>query len=217
MITKIDICNNALDLIGQGLHINSFDDKSKEADLCKRNYQLAVERCLTKFYFSFARKDELIANDYLLSDVVSIPYLYTYKLPNDVMNILYLEHYRKGENETIDNQDIIKFNFRVVSVNSTPTKCIVTNEQAPFVIQYQAFIDDPNLFSPQFLESLEYLLASRFASALIHGTTGVQISSNLMQTAMQLLQLASQQDNQQGAQSIIDDETPIPEFIKVRF
>ena len=215
MTTKVDICNNALDLIGQGIHIKSFDDKTKEADLCRRNYQQIVDRCLTKYNFSFARKDELITNSYLVSDVVSIPYKYTYKIPSDVMNILYLERYSKSKDETINNKDTIKFNFRVVKINNVPTRCIVTNEEAPFVIQYQAFIDDPNLFSVQFTEAVEYMLGARFASALIHGSTGLNTSNNLMQNALMLLQIASGQDNQQGADSIRDNA--IPEFISARF
>ena len=35
MVTEIDICNNALDLIGEGLSIESFDDQTKQAELCK--------------------------------------------------------------------------------------------------------------------------------------------------------------------------------------
>lgn len=215
MTTKVDICNNALDLIGQGIHIKSFDDQSKEADLCKRNYQQVVDRALTKFNFSFARKDELITNSYLVSDVVSIPYKYTYKIPSDVMNILYLERYSKSKDETINNKDTIKFNFRVVKINNVPTRCIVTNIEAPFVIQYQSFIDDPNLFSVQFTEAVEYMLGARLASALIHGSTGLNTSNNLMQNALMLLQLAIGQDNQQGADSIQDNA--IPEFISARF
>lgn len=216
MTTKIDICNNALDLIGQGIHIKSFDDVSKEADLCKRTYQSTIDRCLTKYNFSFARKDELITNSYLLADVVSIPYKYTYKLPSDVMNILYLERYAKGKDETINNKDEIKFNFRVVNINDIPTRCIVTNTEAPFVIQYQAFIDDPNLFSVQFTEAVEYILASRFASALIHGSTGINISNTLMQNGLMFLQQACEQDVQQGSNSILDDEIT-PDFIKARY
>jgi hypothetical protein len=215
MTTKVDICNNALDLIGQGIHIKGFDDQTKEADLCRRNYQQIVDRCLAKFNFSFARKDELITNSYLVSDVVSIPYKYTYKIPSDVMNILYLERYSKSKDETINNKDTIKFNFRVVKINNVPTRCIVTNIEAPFVIQYQAFIDDPNLFSVQFTEAVEYMLGARLASALIHGSTGLNTSNNLMQNALMLLQLAIGQDNQQGADSIQDDA--IPEFISARF
>lgn len=215
MTTKVDICNNALDLIGQGIHIKDFDDQTKEADLCRRNYQQIVDRCLTKFNFSFARKDELITNSYLVSDVVSIPYKYTYKIPSDVMNILYLERYSKSKDETINNKDTIKFNFRVVKINNVPTRCIVTNIEAPFVIQYQAFIDDPNLFSVQFTEAVEYMLGARLASALIHGSTGLNTSNNLMQNALMLLQLAIGQDNQQGADSIQDNA--IPEFISARF
>lgn len=213
MTAAIDICNNALDLVGQGLHIESFDDQSKEADLCKRNYQQVVDRALTKFNFSFARKDDLISEKNLIQNVVSIPYKYTYSIPSDVMNILYLEPYRKEGEETI-NIKTLKFNFRVIDVNKKKQRCIVTNKKAPFVIQYQAFIDDPNLFSVQFTEAVEYLLGARLASALIHGNTGISISNTLMQQGIMFLQLASSQDNQQGADSIKDNQCS---FIEARY
>ena len=59
------------------------------------------------------------------------------------------------------------------------------------------------------------MLGARLASALIHGSTGLNTSNNLMQNALMLLQLAIGQDNQQGADSIQDNA--IPEFISARF
>ena len=70
-MNKLDICNNALDLVGQGIHIDSFDENSKEADVIRRNYQSTVDRALSMYDFSFARKDEVITEDYLIKDYVS--------------------------------------------------------------------------------------------------------------------------------------------------
>ena len=71
-----------------------------------------------------------------------------------------------------------------------------------------ADIEDVSLFSDVFTEALEYLLGARIASALIHGTTGLQIASSLLQQGSILLHNASCIDAQQGADSIQPVETP---------
>jgi hypothetical protein len=53
-LTKLDICNNTLDLIGQGSHIDDLTENSKEADLFRRNFDATVRRCLAKYDFNFA-------------------------------------------------------------------------------------------------------------------------------------------------------------------
>ena len=204
-ITKLDICNNALDLVGQGTHITDLaNEQSKEADLCRRLFDVELERALDKFNFSFARKDEIITSDYLLEDAVSFPYKYTYTLPSDVQRILYLSEVtdnrsiEKIRNETID------YNFRVLNNQ----KCLVTDHEAPFVIQYQAKITDISLLSDTFIQAFEYQLASRLAPALVHGTTGVQIGTNHLMTATTLFNTCAGQDAQQGSNSIKPESTP---------
>ena len=209
MVTEIDICNNALDLIGEGLSIESFDDQTKQAELCKRLYPLAVERCLAKYYFSFARRDEVITKDNLI-DYVSLPYRFTYKIPDDVQTILYLERgIRKGGGEKIDTPNI-DFNFREIHGQ----RCIVTDTEYPITMHYQAKITDTNLFPSDFTEALEYCLAARLAPACIKGATGIEISSKLMGQGLTLLSMASGRDTQQGADSIQIDT---PSLIKARY
>ena len=209
MVTEIDICNNALDLIGEGLSITSFDDQTKQAELCKRLYPLAVERCLAKYYFSFARRDEVITKDNLI-DYVSLPYRFTYKIPDDVQTILYLEQgIRKGGGEKIDTPNI-DFNFREIHGQ----RCIVTDTEYPITMHYQAKITDTNLFPSDFTEALEYCLAARLAPACIKGATGIEISSKLMGQGLTLLSMASGRDTQQGADSIQIDT---PSLIKARY
>lgn len=209
MVTEIDICNNALDLIGEGLSITSFDDQTKQAELCKRLYPLSVERSLAKYYFSFARRDEVITKDNLI-DYVSLPYRFTYKIPDDVQTILYLEQgIRKGGGEKIDTPNI-DFNFREIHGQ----RCIVTDTEYPITMHYQAKITDTNLFPSDFTEALEYCLAARLAPACIKGATGIEISSKLMGQGLTLLSMASGRDTQQGADSIQIDT---PSLIKARY
>lgn len=210
-ITQLDICNNALDLVGQGSHITSLEDQTKESDLCKRNYEPTIERALSKYNFSFARKDEVIKKDDLLSEAVCLPWKYAYTLPDDLMKVLYLDDINACSNSERIRQDKTRFNFRQYD----DERVLVTDESAPFVIHYQALVTSPDLFSVQFTESIEYLLASRIATALIHGTTGVQIGNSLLQNGLTFLQMAADQDAQQGAESINQIEQPY--FIRTRY
>lgn len=204
----VDICNNALDLLGQGIHIDGLDEQSKEADLCRRMYQHTVNASLAKFYFDFARKDEVITVSNILNHV-SLPWRYTLSIPSDVQTILRLEPIQEGVNEDV-NLKTIPFNFRQVN----GAKCLVTNEPPPFVMQYQAYVTDPNLFSDGFTEALEYILASKLTSALVHGATGVQLASELMQYGLQFLEAASGQDARQGGEDIYKSKSC--DFIKAR-
>lgn len=210
-MTQLDICNNALDLVGQGSHITSLDDQSKECDLCKRNYAPTVERALSKYNFSFARKDEVIKKDNLLTDAVCLPWTYAYTLPDDLMKVLYLDNINATSDSERIRQDKTRFNFRQYDGK----RVLVTDQSAPFVIHYQAFVTSPELFSVQFSESIEYLLAARLATALIHGTSGIQVGSSLLQNGLMFLQMAADQDAQQGADSINQIEQPY--FIRSRY
>lgn len=211
MTTKVDICNNALDLVGQGTHISDLqNEQSKEADLCRRLFDLELERALDKFNFSFARKDEIITNDYLLEDAVSFPYEYSYTLPSDVQRILYLSEVTDNPSIEKIRTETIDYNFRVLDNQ----KVLVTNHKAPFVIQYQAKVTNIDLFSATFIQAFEYQLASRLAPALVHGTTGVQIGTNHAVTATQLFNICAGQDAQQGSNSIKPESTP--SFISAR-
>lgn len=205
---KVDICNNALDLVGNGLHITSLDEQSKEADLLRRNYQNTVEQALTMFHFSFARKDEVITEKMQIKDYISIPYKYTYSIPSDVLTILRLEHYVGNTGDIMDSP-IIKYNFR----NIRNKKCIVTNDKAPFVMQYICKVEDESLFSASFIDAIQYMLASKLATGLIHGGTGISMSDNLMQKGLSMLAFSAGQDAQQGSEELLN-HTPI--FIKAR-
>lgn len=206
---KIDICNNVLDLVGQGSHINTLEEQSKEADLFRRNFDVTVKRCLMKANFNFARKDEVITSDNEL-DYVSLPWKHTYSLPSDCLRVLYLDEIDADSNSERIRHDTNRFNFRQIGTKTT----LATDKVAPFTVHYIANVTDTELFNDAFTEALEYLLGARVASALIHGTTGVQVGQTLLQQGMMLLYNASAIDAQQGGDSI--QQIELPDLIKSR-
>ena len=202
-MTELDLCNNALALIGQGSHISSLDENRKEADACKRFLPVTIARCLDKFNWSFARRDEVITDDFLLSNALCLPWHFVYRLPDDVMRLLFAVPVgADSTSETMGYRGHIRFNIR----NFDSKKVIATDTKAPFVIQYQANISNIDIFPPTFCEGLEAALASSLASELIKGIDGVKISQALAQMAYQNLEQASALDASQGAQSILPPE-----------
>ena len=206
----LELCNNALDLVGQGTHIEDMQENSKEADLCRRNLDPVIKRALDKFNFSFVRKDEVITEDSEI-DVVCIPYEHAYSLPSDLQRVLFLSDINDDSSSESIHTEKIKYNFRLINGE----KVLVTDYQAPFVIHYQSKDYELDLLPDTFVEAVEFLLASKLAIALIHGTTGLQISQQLLQTGNMYLQMSAGQDAQQGSNGIdIDKEKP--SFIQAR-
>lgn len=197
--SQLDICNNALALVGQGQLLNSLDDNRREAVICKRVYQRTIERALDKYNFSFVRKDEVIDENFLLADAVSLPWAYTYTIPDDVMRILFLTPLCANACvERINNKVLIPFNFRQYENKKT----LVTNQEYPFVMHYQSGDYEKINFPPTFTEAVEYLIAGAIASDLIKGTSGLQVASALNKQGLQLLDYSAMLDAQQGGQSI---------------
>lgn len=215
----IQICNNALDLVGQGRTIKTLSEtESRESQLCKRLFQITVDRLLDQNDFTFARKDEIINDTYLVyideektQLANSIPWKYTYNIPSDCMRILRLAPLGyTSSTETIGFTDFIRFDLR----NFKNKRCLVTDEAPSFSMHYQAYVTDPTLFTPSFQECLEYALASRLASSLIKDVNGIKISTALLQQAEFFLVKAKSADLQQGAYSLQD--TNLSSMLKSR-
>ena len=106
----LELCNNALDLVGQGTHIEDMQENSKEADLCRRNLDSVIKRALDKFNFSFVRKDEVITEDSEI-DVVCIPYEHAYSLPSDLQRVLFLSDINDDSSSESIHTEKIKYNY----------------------------------------------------------------------------------------------------------
>lgn len=200
--TPLEICNNALSLCGQGTHISSLTEQTKEADASSRLYQRAVERCVDKYDWSFCRKDEVINESFLLKDVASPPFRFSYHLPKDCLRVLTIH---KTETDSwyarqVNARPTIGFDYR----NYLGEKIFATEAEVPFVLEYQALITDVNLFPPTVIEAIEYVLAGIMAIEFVKGTTGAQIGLQLEKQGYNLLKEAWTLDSHIGEEPIED-------------
>lgn len=196
---KIKISNDALALIGQNRIIKAFDNKSLEAAHCERLFDDTLNTLLETFNWSFCRKDEVITEDYLLKEVISLPYNYSYKIPEDVKTILFITHrYDTSDVETLATKETIQFNFRQYDNK----KILATNEPPGFVLHYQAHLEDLSIATSGFRQALSYFLASGLAPAFIKGTQGLQVGQELYKQGTLLINTAIGIDSQQGAATI---------------
>ena len=209
-ITQLEVCNNALDLVGQGTHISSLTEASKEADLCNRLLSQVLLRSYDKYDWSFCKKDEILTQDYLV-DYVSRPFNFTYSLPADVLRVLWIAPIDSdGKTDRRFNAEKhLPFEFR----NVNNAKCLVTDVGAPILLRYQSNNPSFELLPPTFVEGIEFLLAGRIAMSLVKGQNGVQMGQGLMQLGYQSLTSAHDLDTP------IDPEpqpNPVSSFVSAR-
>lgn len=201
MYTQTEVCNMALGLIGEGHMIDDIDEHSVTAEACKRYFNLCLDSCNGAYNWSFARRDEVIDDTYLLSDVVALPYRYAYKVPEDVFKILRLGDVTdSSETETLGYRGTIQFSFR----NYDNQKILVTDKEAPFTIQYQCRITDVGICDALFIEALSYLLAHKLCSCIIRDASATSFGTYMYKMYATVLGRAAALDAQQGNRGVAE-------------
>lgn len=84
MATSIDICNQALILIGQE-PILTMDDSSKQSRLCKRLYEPTLETLLREYPWTFAIKRVILSPEV---ETPGFGFMHKFVLPIDCMRIV---------------------------------------------------------------------------------------------------------------------------------
>lgn len=139
MTTKIDICNQALSLIGSE-SITSFDDKTTIARRMKSMYDSSRKTLLRFHPFNFATKRMRLSP---LTLKPEFGYEYQYQLPNDLIRII-----------SVNTEDYV-----------LETDNLLTNASA---IELIYVFDNTNeeTFDPLFIECLILYLASKAAKPI---------------------------------------------------
>lgn len=87
-VASVDICNLALDALGQDRIASVVNPADRNADICARWYDQTRRQLLREFIFNFARKVVLLTPN---SAAPSHPdYVNGYSLPNDLVRLLKL-------------------------------------------------------------------------------------------------------------------------------
>lgn len=217
MSSEVEICNLALSNIRAG-SINSLDEGSLQAQVCKLKYPILRDRCLREITWTFNRKIKPLA---LVTDEI-FNWAYAYKYPVDCLKIHRLigtyEEIPLGAVDVVSKRrdvDLItpsdvrqQIPYEVFNIND---KKILGSNQPDLRIDYAATVTDPNLFTDDFILALSHLLASEIAIPIAGGEIGRGLRSDSFNIYEAYLSSAITAD--QNDQFF---EPPESEFVTVR-
>lgn len=185
MASEVDICNLALGHLGDAATVASLNppEGSAQAEHCARFYPIARNSLLEMAPWGFATRRIALA----AVDNPSSTWLYAYAMPANVVNVLSV----LPSNATDDYEGTVGAapnacfpgflpinppsaympqRFSIES-DSRGNQLILTNQPSA-VLRYTTLVTDTTKFSPLFVTSLSWLLASMLAGPIIKGDTG---------------------------------------------
>ncbi len=168
VVTAVDISNTALDLIGHAKRITAIapPDGSAEAAVCAEHYTDCVNELLDSHDWNFATvKRALVAVD----ESDDPAWDYCYEMPAGLLRVISIipedatdNHYTATAAVPVDYE---------IHADSDDVVRIYTDLEDAW-IRFVKYVTNPGLFSPTFLEALQWKLASRIAGPIIKGTEG---------------------------------------------
>ncbi len=205
MATEVDICNLALAHLGDDATIASLSppEGSAQAEKAARFYPIARNNLLEMHTWNFAAKRGNLA----LTTNTLDQWDYAYVAPADMMSpVAIISPSSQNDYATRmsagDTPGGITSNYAptIVAGQYTPQQFAVEGEyiytnQENAMLRYQAFITDPSLFSPLFVTTLSWHLASMLAGPVIKGDQGAAEAKRSTQMMSNYLTSAKQSDN----------------------
>ena len=205
MATEVDICNLALAHLGDDATIASLSppEGSAQAEKAARFYPIARNNLLEMHTWNFAAKRENLA----LTTNTLDQWDYAYVAPADMMNpVAVISPSSQNDYATRmsagDTPGGITSNYAptIVAGQYTPQQFAVegtyiyTNQENA-MLRYQAYVTDPSIFSPLFVTTLSWHLASMLAGPIIKGDQGMAEAKRSTQMMQGYLTQAKQSDN----------------------
>ena len=205
MATEVDICNLALAHLGDDATIATLSppEGSAQAEKAARFYPIARNTLLQMHTWNFAAKRGNLA---LTANTLD-QWDYAYTAPADMMSpVAIISPTAQNDYATRmsagDTPGGITSNYAptIVAGQYTPQQFAVegtfiyTNQENA-MLRYQAFITDPSLFSPLFVTTLSWHLASMLAGPVIKGDQGAAEAKRSTQMMSNYLTSAKQSDN----------------------
>jgi len=207
MATEVDICNLALAHLGDDATIATLSppEGSAQAEKAARFYPIARNTLLQMHTWNFAARRGNLA----LTTNTLDQWDYAYVAPADMMSpISIISPTAQNDYATRmsagDTPGGITSNYAptIVAGQYTPPQIaiegtyIYTNQENA-MLRYQAFITDPSTFSPLFVITLSWHLASMLAGPIIKGDQGIAEAKRSTEMMQGYLASAKQSDNLQ--------------------
>ena len=159
MPSVVDICNEAMDLLGAST-ITSLNENSKEARLCNRKFDVARDSVLRSHPWNVA-----IARAELAASSTSPPFGFTYSfpLPTDPYCLRVLSFWNNNVNNELAAYDS-NIMFKIEGRN------ILSNEDACKIV-YISRVTDTEQYDPLLSTAVAHRLASDTAYAITGSNT----------------------------------------------
>ena len=200
MTSVVEICNLALSNIRAG-SINSLNEGSIQAQVCKLKYPVLRDRCLREIPWQFNHKIRPLSS--VTTDIFNWAYAYSY--PVDCLKIRRLvgdyEELPAGSanvaSRLLDSRVLPNKGYRrqipYEVFNFDDTK-IIGSDQPDLRIDFAAKVTDPNLFSDDFIMALSHLLASELTVPVVGAELGRALRNDSLQLYQQYLKSALAND-----------------------
>lgn len=187
MATEIDICNQALALLGERADVTSIKpvEGGRFAERCARDYPIARNLVLEAYPWSFATRRAALAvlqSEYCGWD-------YAYARPGDALSIVAIveadDRYFDAPREFVCETD-----------PSTGNQIILTDLEDAYA-RYTVRVTNTTLYSEFVCQAITYKLAALLSGNVIKGTPGQTVAKNLEQQYVNAIALAKDYDQRQ--------------------
>lgn len=187
MSTAVDICNLALNRLGDSATLVSLDppEGTPQADHCARFYPLARREMFEVHNWTFLMAREKLAER---SDIDTHGWQYVYALPQRMIHAV-----RLGREGDVDFRDAERF----VIENDERGQRVLYTDCPNAVLRFTRDTEDTSNFSPGFIDALAWLLASHLAGSMISGLAGAKQSATCINFYKETLANAIKRDAQQ--------------------
>lgn len=204
MASVIEICNQALQHI-RGGSINSLDEGSVQAQVCKLFYDTARDQLLTEVPWGFSHAIEPLAQ---LTEVTVFNWAYVWLYPTDCLHInrciRNLQHTPAGDGtrwfpgmraEEMIVEDMPAVEYQVAYADD---QRVITTREPEVRIDYRRRVEDPNLYPADFRIALSFLLGSYLAVPIIGVRDGAAMKREcIMQYEMYRAKASANAGNEQ--------------------
>lgn len=198
LLTEAAICNLALLRVGQRQTIDSLEEDTTEAMVCKAIYAHTRDRLIEAAWWQFATKRATLA----LTSEERSGWAYIYALPSDCVVARYI--WAGARSRAKD--ELIPFSLELSDAGTSRVLC---TDEAEAELIYTADIGTPALFSSKFQDALAWSLAAELTLSL---TVKPQLASQALQMAAISLRDAIASDRAQAE----PDTQPDAEHLRAR-
>jgi hypothetical protein len=211
MASEVDICNLALGHLGDNATVSSISppEGSAQAEHCARFYPIARDALLEMHNWNFSMRRVNLAE---ISNTWP-EWKHAYVLPGDSINIIAVMPPEANDDYAsrfvpTDTPDFAHNYSPVIAAGryspqpfsveiSTDGNHVLYTNQEEAMLRYTCYVTDTTSFSPLFVMTLSWQLASMLAGPIIKGDVGSAESKRCTQMAMGYLSQARMSDSNQ--------------------